>query len=368
MLVFPPAPLLKQGLASGHAQSLMTPREASHADAKRRYRKLQRLLVSTLDRSLPDRARSMYGFKGAGPRSTGLCGRSSLNVLSDCVKFLKQTHLEAAGELAARRERGALEAPRCHPAQKDTQAPRQVANEEKGQETGTEQAQVQSGFLPVTRTQAVPKSQIQEALATKSHVQAANDLKPGGVELWKRSMSPLGTCTWQRIETDSAVAWDSPRMLHPDLPDCMLHPDLPDSGSDTTTRVPSSLGGNQGDCNQASKNLRCIKLLRALGQPLARGTASSREDAFMTERATLGMQCLAEIRQPSLQGLFPKLPLPVRPNEPLDVYAQGVVSRAALGGVCSSVESLPLGGGNLGQTGARAFLWAKPEHVAWKFS
>ena len=46
------------------------------------------MLVAKLDRMLPDDARR-GGFKGAGPRSAGVWGRSFFNVLSDTIEHLK---------------------------------------------------------------------------------------------------------------------------------------------------------------------------------------------------------------------------------------------------------------------------------------
>ena len=46
------------------------------------------MLVAKLDRMLPDDARR-GGFKGAGPRSAGIWGRSLFNVLSDTIEHLK---------------------------------------------------------------------------------------------------------------------------------------------------------------------------------------------------------------------------------------------------------------------------------------
>ena len=46
------------------------------------------MLVSKLDRILPEEARR-GGFKGAGPRSAGVWGRSFLNVLTDTIEHVK---------------------------------------------------------------------------------------------------------------------------------------------------------------------------------------------------------------------------------------------------------------------------------------
>ena len=68
--------------------------KVNHTDRKRRRREEQNVLVSKLDRILPDKARK-GGFKGAGPRSAGVWGRSFFNVLSDTIHHLKE--LQSAG-------------------------------------------------------------------------------------------------------------------------------------------------------------------------------------------------------------------------------------------------------------------------------
>ena len=65
------------------------------ANLKRQQRARQNHLVSVLDSLLPTGARCKP-YKGAGPRSTGLQGRSVLNVLADCVQLIKTAHLQAA--------------------------------------------------------------------------------------------------------------------------------------------------------------------------------------------------------------------------------------------------------------------------------
>lgn len=58
------------------------------SDRKRKRRGELNTLVSALDNLLPAEARH-GGFKGAGPRSAGVMGRSLINVLSDTVEHLK---------------------------------------------------------------------------------------------------------------------------------------------------------------------------------------------------------------------------------------------------------------------------------------
>ena len=72
---------------------------AHSANLKRQQRARQNQLVATLDSLLPTEARCKP-FKGAGPRSTGLQGRSVLNVLADCVQLIKTAHLNAAALVA----------------------------------------------------------------------------------------------------------------------------------------------------------------------------------------------------------------------------------------------------------------------------
>jgi hypothetical protein len=59
-----------------------------YTDRKRKRREELNSLVSTLDHLLPAEARR-GGFKGAGPRSAGVLGRSFINVLTDTVEHLK---------------------------------------------------------------------------------------------------------------------------------------------------------------------------------------------------------------------------------------------------------------------------------------
>jgi len=63
-------------------------RKASHAESKRRRLAEQNQLLATLDRLLPDAARR-GGFKGAGPRSAGVWGRSFFSILTDTANHLR---------------------------------------------------------------------------------------------------------------------------------------------------------------------------------------------------------------------------------------------------------------------------------------
>ena len=97
------------------------PAEASRsAFLKRRQRARQNNKIVELDTLLPEEARSKP-FKGAGPRSTGLRGRSVGNVLADCIRHIKSMHLQAA---AARVDAAAAE----------TQQPRQATGRDEGAE------------------------------------------------------------------------------------------------------------------------------------------------------------------------------------------------------------------------------------------
>jgi len=62
--------------------------KGKHTDRKRKRREEQNTLVSKLDRILPEEARR-GGFKGAGPRSAGVWGRSFLNVLTDTIEHVR---------------------------------------------------------------------------------------------------------------------------------------------------------------------------------------------------------------------------------------------------------------------------------------
>ena len=90
---------------------------------KRRQRARQNNKIVELDTLLPEEARSKP-FKGAGPRSTGLRGRSVGNVLADCIRHIKSMHLQAA---AARVDAAAAE----------TQQPRQATGRDEGGDTST---------------------------------------------------------------------------------------------------------------------------------------------------------------------------------------------------------------------------------------
>jgi hypothetical protein len=72
-----------------------------HADRKRRRRAEQNQLVAALDRLLPDGARR-GGFKGAGPRSAGVWGRSFFNVLTDAIQHLRAFRAAQAEEATSR--------------------------------------------------------------------------------------------------------------------------------------------------------------------------------------------------------------------------------------------------------------------------
>jgi len=61
----------------------------NHTDRKRRRREEQNTLVARLDRLLPDESRR-GSFKGAGPRSAGVWGRSFFNVLSGSIESQKR--------------------------------------------------------------------------------------------------------------------------------------------------------------------------------------------------------------------------------------------------------------------------------------
>ena len=77
--------------------------DALWAERKKLRRIESNLYIATLDRLLPNRARSKV-FKGAGARSPGIQGRSICNVLTDCIQHLKNIHLEAASALVKRHE------------------------------------------------------------------------------------------------------------------------------------------------------------------------------------------------------------------------------------------------------------------------
>ena len=62
------------------------------SDRKRRRREVQKTLVAKLDLLLPEGARR-GGFKGAGPRSAGVWGRSFFNVISDTIAHLRDKGL-----------------------------------------------------------------------------------------------------------------------------------------------------------------------------------------------------------------------------------------------------------------------------------
>ena len=62
------------------------------SDRKRWRREVQKTLVAKLDLLLPEEARR-GGFKGAGPRSAGVWGRSFFNVISDTIAHLRDKGL-----------------------------------------------------------------------------------------------------------------------------------------------------------------------------------------------------------------------------------------------------------------------------------
>ena len=66
--------------------------KVSHAERKRRRLVEQNQLLATLDRLLPDDARR-GGFKGAGPRSAGVWGRSVFNILTDTIHHLRAQNM-----------------------------------------------------------------------------------------------------------------------------------------------------------------------------------------------------------------------------------------------------------------------------------
>jgi len=84
-----------------------SPGIAATAVRKKQRRGVQNLLIASLDQALPDIARSK-AFKGAGPRSAGIRGRSIFNVLTDVIGHIKETHLQAASILADKQRGGAL--------------------------------------------------------------------------------------------------------------------------------------------------------------------------------------------------------------------------------------------------------------------
>lgn len=62
----------------------------THAQRKRKRREEQNKLVAHLDSLLPAEARNKY-FKGAGPRSAGIWGRSFFNVMVDTISHLRSS-------------------------------------------------------------------------------------------------------------------------------------------------------------------------------------------------------------------------------------------------------------------------------------
>ena len=79
----------------------LEPAEQKHAENKKQCRRQGSILIANLDRILPEAARRK-AFKGAGMRSPGIHGRSTLNVIADCVDHIKGLHLEAAAALVHR--------------------------------------------------------------------------------------------------------------------------------------------------------------------------------------------------------------------------------------------------------------------------
>ena len=69
------------------------------AKGRRERRQCLAGLVANLDLALPEGARR-GGFKGAGPRSTGVWGRSFFNVISDTIAHLRDKGLDGAEKMA----------------------------------------------------------------------------------------------------------------------------------------------------------------------------------------------------------------------------------------------------------------------------
>lgn len=96
-----PAPVKRaadSSIASSMSASFQTQDQhgkLKHTDRKRKRREEQNTLVAKLDRILPEDARR-GGFKGAGPRSAGVWGRSFLNVLTDTIEHVKNVQAGAA--------------------------------------------------------------------------------------------------------------------------------------------------------------------------------------------------------------------------------------------------------------------------------
>ena len=82
-------------------------RQGSVSDSHRQSlnRSLQRNLIATLDRMLPPKARCCRSANGAGTRAIGLHGRSTHDVLRDCIGHIQKLKLLAASDIVDLRNR-----------------------------------------------------------------------------------------------------------------------------------------------------------------------------------------------------------------------------------------------------------------------
>jgi len=197
------------GVMSGRSTP---PGIAASADRKKQRRGIQNLLIASLDQALPDIARSK-AFKGAGPRSAGIRGRSIFNVLTDVIGHIKETHLQAASTLADKQRGGALREQNAQLGfaagehsgskrawEKDAEVPCQMAVlEQRGARAGDaggilEAASVlESLHLALLLQQATPDYQPPKHKKAKRASAGADRTKSDTAS--KRDASGFGTCT-----------------------------------------------------------------------------------------------------------------------------------------------------------------------------
>ena len=343
------------------ARSIATTGAHACADRKRQRRSLQNALVSALDRALPDRARSK-AFKGAGPRSAGIRGRSIFNVLTDCIGWIKQLHLQAACTLAAKHGKQARFVEMGHHAFVSPaavlpfgggQAPR-VATEAQGTITKTglniggaptnpleclqRRGDQAPAPLPERHPDAPTVVQQQVSGSWVAHLHSTCDSEEGwrrsvsavdklgqstgqgaprgGTEVWSRSLSPRGTSwRWQRIWKDPrAAAMAPPRLIYPDVLE------------DACGAAPSAEPGGQIDQTPASAVGTGDANARFEPEVLAHFQALHDAQLLYTLRDSFGAQHPAALHQLSIPGI-PSMP--AGPNVPLDGHLPSILTNNA---------------------------------------
>ena len=333
------------------AGSLTTTGAHACADRKRQRRSLQNALVSALDRALPDRARSK-AFKGAGPRSAGIRGRSIFNVLTDCIGWIKQMHLQAACALAATHGthgrlvemgRHVYVTPGAVLPYVGGQAPRVATDpglnmgaamstleclQRRGDHAPTPLPERNSDAPAVAQQQVVPGSRAaivhstfeSEGGGKSSGVDTlgqspAQEAPEGGTEVWSRSLSPCGTSwQWRRIWQDPrATSMPQPRFMPPDVLDDSCGAPSAELGGQIDQKPKISAAG-AGDANA-----------RVDPQILAHFQALHGAHLLYALRDSLGAQCAAALQQPSIQGVS-SMP---GSSLPLDGHLQGIVTSNA---------------------------------------